>query len=145
MLQLKQSQIDTNEKLIKLRISTPIYILLSIKTRIETNCEIWFAFPNVLIYILLSIKTRIETSDRQNKVSGQFVFISYYPLKQGLKRSKFHLTSPATPRFISYYPLKQGLKRILHWCFHNGNGIYILLSIKTRIETLSWRRISRQY
>ena len=38
--------------------------------------------------------------------------------------------------FISYYPLKQGLKPINNW-YWGGNlkNIYILLSIKTRIET----------
>ncbi len=63
------------------------------------------------IYILLSIKTRIET-DSQGFIHD------------------------VTDGFISYYPLKQGLKRELElmaemlWGF-----IYILLSIKTRIET----------
>ncbi len=69
-----------------------------------------------IIYILLSIKTRIETA-------------SLRPRKRSLAR-----------RFISYYPLKQGLKR---GAFFNGVPnqpcIYILLSIKTRIETpFSW-------
>ena len=38
-------------------------------------------------------------------------FISYYPLKQGLKRPTDDLNRPACIEFISYYPLKQGLKR----------------------------------
>ncbi len=37
------------------------------------------------IYILLSIKTRIETANKQVPVSEEVSFISYYPLKQGLK------------------------------------------------------------
>ena len=38
-------------------------------------------------------------------------------------------------KFISYYPLKQGLKLYrIGWEGWSG-GIYILLSIKTRIET----------
>ena len=37
-------------------------------------------------------------------------FLSYYPLKQGLKRER-SLPHPAHPaQFLSYYPLKQGLK-----------------------------------
>ena len=38
--------------------------------------------------------------------------------------------------FISYYPLKQGLKPIEAGGLMGKLAIYILLSIKTRIETL---------
>ncbi len=62
------------------------------------------------IYILLSIKTRIETA-------GKLGF-------QELKNT-----------FISYYPLKQGLKHVLLTANILHIRIYILLSIKTRIET----------
>ena len=37
------------------------------------------------IYILLSIKTRIETPDDNSSEHLWIEFISYYPLKQGLK------------------------------------------------------------
>ncbi len=37
------------------------------------------------IFILLSIKTRIETLRRNPKAFQSLVFLSYYPLKQGLK------------------------------------------------------------
>ena len=63
-----------------------IYILLSIKTRIETyitNCDSHIRF---LIYILLSIKTRIETLNQFQDPLSWHPFISYYPLKQGLKQ-----------------------------------------------------------
>ena len=40
-----------------------------------------------LIYILLSIKTRIETPRWYVRVIWPVQFISYYPLKQGLKHS----------------------------------------------------------
>ncbi len=39
----------------------------------------------VFIYILLSIKTRIETTILMIGISIIAIFISYYPLKQGLK------------------------------------------------------------
>ncbi len=39
------------------------------------------------------------------------VFISYYPLKQGLKRGYTNLWQGFYTQFISYYPLKQGLKQ----------------------------------
>ncbi len=39
--------------------------------------------------------------------------------------------------FISYYPLKQGLKLALQSISKELAQIYILLSIKTRIETLT--------
>ena len=114
-----------------------IYILLSIKTRIETVLGIinglrWRLFisyyplkqglklelepspiPREDIYILLSIKTRIETLRRLASRFVLLLFISYYPLKQGLKLSRVF--------FISLIFLL----------------IYILLSIKTRIETIT--------
>ncbi len=40
-----------------------------------------------------------------------FTFISYYPLKQGLKPEIPDIGDPGAIQFISYYPLKQGLKR----------------------------------
>ena len=41
-------------------------------------------------------------------------FISYYPLKQGLKLSSDLFSTYLIPAFISYYPLKQGLKLPRH-------------------------------
>jgi len=37
--------------------------------------------------------------------------------------------------FLSYYPLKQGLKLLTEFCTYCSIHIFILLSIKTRIET----------
>jgi len=37
--------------------------------------------------------------------------------------------------FLSYYPLKQGLKLLLEGISPDASRIFILLSIKTRIET----------
>ena len=62
------------------------------------------------IYILLSIKTRIETLDYAGKEIWVYLFISYYPLKQGLKPTSDIPISGGISEFISYYPLKQGLK-----------------------------------
>ena len=112
-----------------------IYILLSIKTRIETYLTMMERVSNILIYILLSIKTRIETVTIRILHFSYFQFISYYPLKQGLKQIKepngnvvhniyillsiktrietnrpWLIAFPVTNLFISYYPLKQGLK-----------------------------------
>ena len=44
----------------------PIFILLSIKTRIETFSDDDTPKPMYLIFILLSIKTRIETMKTEN-------------------------------------------------------------------------------
>ena len=89
-----------------------IYILLSIKTRIETpRIPRWYSLAFAMIYILLSIKTRIETISKFHGLVISFLFISYYPLKQGLK----HLLFSKPKLFFE---------------------IYILLSIKTRIETV---------
>ena len=38
------------------------------------------------------------------------LFISYYPLKQGLKHDTIAIAYKDADGFISYYPLKQGLK-----------------------------------
>ena len=89
---------------------SPIYILLSIKTRIETY-EVLQEKPNPgTIYILLSIKTRIETARWEGRSSDKTKFISYYPLKQGLKPHDILHDICRILAFISYYPLKQGLK-----------------------------------
>ena len=48
---------------------------------------------------------------------------------RGVPRSTFQ-------EFLSYYPLKQGLKHMKKILFSERGGyIFILLSIKTRIET----------
>ena len=62
-----------------------IFILLSIKTRIETLKPVSYRSESFLIFILLSIKTRIETYSGKRPQNGISLFLSYYPLKQGLK------------------------------------------------------------
>ncbi len=66
---------------------------------------------HLCIYILLSIKTRIETCFYLWHVHANIIFISYYPLKQGLKLLHSSSISQNGKKFISYYPLKQGLKQ----------------------------------
>ena len=63
------------------------------------------------IYILLSIKTRIETLKLVKRSLQAVKFISYYPLKQGLKLFFCSSYILSNTLFISYYPLKQGLKQ----------------------------------
>jgi len=53
------------------------------------------------IYILLSIKTRIETLTSATQTAMARVFISYYPLKQGLKHP---LIMNGTTRIWDLYP-----------------------------------------
>jgi len=89
------------------------------------------------IFILLSIKTRIETAAIAYKTFTTALFLSYYPLKQGLKHASSQTMSNKRIEFLSYYPLKQGLKRILPYLSTMRCAIFILLSIKTRIETIS--------
>ena len=43
-----------------------------------------------------------------------YKFISYYPLKQGLKLIDHIPKIWTISEFISYYPLKQGLKLAIH-------------------------------
>jgi len=62
-------------------------------------------------------------------------FLSYYPLKQGLKHMMTLLYAATIIVFLSYYPLKQGLKLTLWSQREFCLMIFILLSIKTRIET----------
>ena len=112
-----------------------IYILLSIKTRIETNRLSIKQLVSNFIYILLSIKTRIETLGCIRSTYRGIEFISYYPLKQGLKLTQWSIGQSSKKPFISYYPLKQGLKPLPTEGMLFSRKIYILLSIKTRIET----------
>ncbi len=62
-------------------------------------------------------------------------FLSYYPLKQGLKHNVEVQRRIDVIQFLSYYPLKQGLKLNYPSCPYWHPEIFILLSIKTRIET----------
>jgi len=70
-----------------------------------------------------------------SRIRGKITFISYYPLKQGLKLLFLNASQRKEIRFISYYPLKQGLKLQSGQARSECPSIYILLSIKTRIET----------
>ena len=63
-------------------------------------------------------------------------FLSYYPLKQGLKQLTNNFLIHSGQEFLSYYPLKQGLKQDSNRIRIIGEDIFILLSIKTRIETV---------
>ena len=63
------------------------------------------------------------------------LFLSYYPLKQGLKRRGSLAGFPARAVFLSYYPLKQGLKLNIANGEYARSEVFTLLSIKTRIET----------
>ena len=88
-----------------------IYILLSIKTRIETAET---TGEPVCVYSFISyypLKQGLKLSVLGDLVTEDPEFISYYPLKQGLKLSMFLLLLPVVSKFISYYPLKQGLKQ----------------------------------
>ena len=51
-------------------------------------------------------------SNTKKPVKGS-KFLSYYPLKQGLKHVKNVPAEQVRNEFLSYYPLKQGLKQ--HW------------------------------
>ncbi len=63
-------------------------------------------------------------------------FLSYYPLKQGLKLPSAIMITYPFYIFLSYYPLKQGLKLKYIPVPSKTAFIFILLSIKTRIETV---------
>ena len=52
-----------------------------------------------LIYILLSIKTRIETLQYRRSPAKSVVFLSYYPLKQGLKHPGTGIHMKPDPNF----------------------------------------------
>ena len=63
------------------------------------------------------------------------MFLLYYPLKQGLKHDGVHHPFGCF-EFLLYYPLKQGLKQFIMVKKSKTEGVFTLLSIKTRIETL---------
>jgi len=88
-----------------------IYILLSIKTRIETLSAIWICYYHHIIYILLSIKTRIETplaAHHINLATRIYILLS---IKTRIETSLTLFSGCSHQKFISYYPLKQGLKQ----------------------------------
>ena len=112
-----------------------IYILLSIKTRIETQHFRWQRWHKSVFISYYPLKQGLKRNRDYFGLWVSSIFISYYPLKQGVK----HICSIAViiilPSFISYYPLKQGLKPAIRIALSASREIYIPLSIKTRIET----------
>ncbi len=89
----------------------------------------------LLIYILLSIKTRIETLRRLASSFVLVLFISYYPLKQGLKHAAI-LAAINEGQIYILLSIKTRIEtRFLKISLRHITAIYILLSIKTRIET----------
>jgi len=127
---LKQSKKNYTESYYK-----KIYILLSIKTRIETvsSAASWADFDVFISYYPL--KQGLKPPVPGHRAYARHWFISYYPLKQGLKQLDPLYNRIHHEVFISYYPLKQGLKPRSGLCCVETSIIYILLSIKTRIET----------
>jgi len=55
-------------------------------------------------------------------------FLSYYPLKQGLKLRSDSYDATRGRTFLSYYPLKQGLKR-LKFCLCHLSPLYFYPTI----------------
>jgi len=120
---------------LKMKLRNIIFILLSIKTRIETHWIFSISNNSSIFLSYYPLKQGLKRRFSVLIANSDFRFLSYYPLKQGLKHLDRILLPELESEFLSYYPLKQGLKpkdkklRYLH------SNIFILLSIKTRIET----------
>ena len=112
-----------------------IFILLSIKTRIETLSKILIQFSLSSFLSYYPLKQGLKPLYKNILESRKPVFLSYYPLKQGLKLWFLFHNNVVTHSFLSYYPLKQGLKLLSSALLISIFSIFILLSIKTRIET----------
>ena len=63
------------------------------------------------------LKQGLKLNSYFRKCNSFSEFLSYYPLKQGLKHPFAAVTPVTSPGFLSYYPLKQGLKR---GCYERG-------------------------
>ena len=59
------------------------------------------------------LKQGLKPNEEAMRDYYEIIFISYYPLKQGLKRSLPPAVMSILGGFISYYPLKQGLKQTI--------------------------------
>ncbi len=60
-----------------------------------------------------------------NRLFGSELFLSYYPLKQGLKRYDNDVKANPPTQFLSYYPLKQGLKQDAKSVFASGGSLFL--------------------
>ncbi len=126
---LKLRQVETTLR------STGVFTLLSIKTRIDTAIASGDSECGWQFISYYPLKQGLKLTCSYVEAVYFKLFISYYPLKQGLKLAKKESSITRNDVFISYYPLKQGLKRMLPYLSTMRCAIYILLSIKTRIET----------
>ena len=65
-------------------IASVVFILQSIKPRVETHKEINHAKAET-VFILQSIKPRVETTKNPREIPRAFTSLSYNPSNQGLK------------------------------------------------------------
>ena len=121
-------------------------------------------FHNVVVFILQSIKPRVEThavpgalhnhhclyptihqtkgwnTNSEERSLRTLASLSYNPSNQGLKLP--HLAAPASgvDQSLSYNPSNQGLKHFVDSCRAVPFGVFILQSIKPRVETNQRKR-----
>ena len=97
------------------------------------TAKLWASMRGFISYYPL--KQGLKLQMMQYEAARNYIFISYYPLKQGLKLEPTSGQMLLCALFISYYPLKQGLKHVGEYPHTDARAVFTLLSIKTRIET----------
>ena len=115
---------------------SPIWFLISTKTRIETKLINFCLFFFFRIWFLISTKTRIETIGKLLETEKERQFDFWFPPKQGLKQKKTKILKVREILFDFWFPPKQGLKLYHFFSYFNSYlFIWFLISTKTRIET----------
>ena len=87
------------------------------------------------VFILQSIKPRVETHGVPPVQEAHALSLSYNPSNQGLKQSYEYALFPGPRVSLSYNPSNQGLKHLSSSGFVRAIDVFILQSIKPRVET----------
>ena len=127
-LKLFYEPVDTPE-------SSAVFIHESIKTRVETLCDLIGQYGEKNVFIHESIKTRVETGRTINDLMSKYPVFIHESIKTRVETSPFGTTMPLSPLSLSMNPLKQGLKLQARFIAFQLFIVFIHESIKTRVET----------
>ena len=105
------------------------------QTKGWNNALILILVHYMIVFILQSIKPRVETCGDPAPCGGIFKSLSYNPSNQGLKHWIIGMLHSDAKPSLSYNPSNQGLKQPVMKLAYLILAVFILQSIKPRVET----------
>mgnify|MGYP007066365560 CR=1 FL=1 len=117
-----------------MRYCVPVFILQSIKPRVETDLDL-ITSPSLLGLYPTIHQTKGWNLERRWHETSWLVSLSYNPSNQGLKLAEIKELWQMAKESLSYNPSNQGLKREKKDMAFEAYIVFILQSIKPRVET----------